>query len=126
MRSQSNCLCCAFRDAGVDVGEVGAESLDGVQDRRAVRAVERFDGFGVEVCNRLFVGAGDAVFGSGVPVEGVDGFGDAHLRGCHCAEAVQVAFCFFLELVCRGFHGPVASVGEVGVSHCGSGGCGCG
>lgn len=63
----------------VDVWEVGAEAIDGVQHCRAVWAVERFDGFRVQVFDRLLVAPADAVAGASVAVEGVDGLGDAHL-----------------------------------------------
>ena len=76
----------SFLDAFVDVGEVGAKTGDGFEDGLAVGAVEGFDGFGVEVFDGGFVGAGDAVVGVGVAVEGVDGFGDAHLGGGHCLK----------------------------------------
>lgn len=59
---------------GFGGGEIG---------RVPVGAVEGFDCFGVKVFDGLFVAAADAVFGAGVAVEGVDGFGDAHLGGCH-------------------------------------------
>ena len=46
-------------------------------------AVERLDGLGVQVLDRLLVAAAHAVAGPGVAVEGVDRLGDAHLRGGH-------------------------------------------
>lgn len=101
----------ALRDAAIDVGEVGAEALDGIEDGGAVGPVEGFDGLGVEVGDGLLVGAGDAVFGAGVAVESVNGLSDAHLRGRHGTEGVEVALCLFLELVGGGFHCAVATAG---------------
>lgn len=101
-------LVLALGDAGVDVGKVAAEALDGVEDGGAVGPVEGLDGLGVEVGDGLLVGARHAVLGAGVAVEGVDGLGDAHLRGRHGAQRVEVALGLLLQLVSRRLHGAVA------------------
>ena len=104
-------LVVALGDAAVDVGEVGAEALDGVEDGGAVGAVEGLDGLGVEVGDGLLVGARDAVLCAGVAVEGVDSLCDAHLGGGHGAQGVEVALGLLLELVGRRLHGAVAAAG---------------
>ena len=63
----------------VDVREVGTEPIDGVQHGRAVGSVQRFDGFGIQVFDRLLVAPAHAVAGACVAVEGIDGLCDAHL-----------------------------------------------
>ena len=46
----------------------------------------------------------------GIAIEGINGFSDAHLRGGHCAQAVEVAFGFFLEAGGGVFHDSVAAL----------------
>ena len=103
-------LVLALGDAGVDVREVAAEALDGVEHGGAVGPVEGLDGLGVEVGDGLLVGARDAVLCACVAVEGVDGLGNAHLRGCHGAQRVEVALGLLLQLVGGRLHGAVAAL----------------
>jgi hypothetical protein len=73
-----------------------------------VRTIQRFDSLGVQVLDGLLVAAADAVRGAAVAVERVDRLGDAHLRGRHGAQRVEVAFGFFLQAQRGGFQRAVA------------------
>jgi hypothetical protein len=79
-----------------------------IRGHTPVRSIQRFDSLGVQVLDGLLVAAADAVRGAAVAVERVDRLGDAHLRGRHGAQRVEVAFGFFLQAQRGGFQRAVA------------------
>ena len=81
-----------------------------VRGHTPVRAIQRLHRLRIQVLDRLLVAAADAVRSAAVAVEGVDGLGDAHLRGRHGAQRVEVAFGFFLQAERGGFQGAVAAL----------------
>lgn len=46
--------------------------------------IKGFYGFCIQIFDGLFIAPADTVIGTSVPIERINGLGDAHLRGGHC------------------------------------------
>lgn len=93
----------------VDIREVSAETVDGFKNSSSVRSIQGLDGLGIQILNRLFITPANTVSGAGVTVKGVYGLRNAHLRGRHCSQRVEVAAGFPLQSVCCILHGSVSA-----------------
>ena len=81
-----------------------------VRGHTPVRAIQRFHSLRIQILDRLLVAPTDTVRRAAVAVEGVNGLGDAHLRGGHCSQRVEVSFGFFLQAERGGFQRAVATL----------------
>ena len=94
----------------VDVREVSTKTIYGFQNSAPVRAIQGLDRFCIKILDGLLVAAAYAVFGAGVAVEGIYRLGDAHLRGSHGSQRIEISARLLLQSRCRVLHGTVSTL----------------